>query len=110
MPDMTPEFDLKFMVGNGPDGKARKVHFQCYRDQALWYQTESGTRPDGVVQPGFNFPVPIDDIGTATFLNVDKAMLFMRYIRKHLEFLKNAKKEQERLENEENEENEETKV
>jgi len=30
------------------------------------------------------FPVPIDDTGDGTFLNEDKAMLFMRYIRKQL--------------------------
>ena len=33
----------------------------------------------------------MDDTGTATFLPEDKAMLFMRYIRKHIAFLENAK-------------------
>jgi hypothetical protein len=57
------------------DGK--KVHFMFYRQKELWYKTEDG----------FEFPVPIDDIGDGVFLNEDKAMLFMRYIRKHLEMI-----------------------
>jgi hypothetical protein len=52
-----------------------EVHFQYYRDGNFWYLT-TGTN--------FLFPVPIEDIGNATFLAVDKAMLFMRYIRKHM--------------------------
>lgn len=51
-----------------------KVTFQYYRDEKLWYITETG----------FLFPVPIDDIGNATFLASDKGILFMRYIRKHI--------------------------
>lgn len=49
--------------------------FQFYKDKSLWYKTEKG----------FVFPVPIEDIGSATFLAHDKAILFMRYIRKHIE-------------------------
>lgn len=52
----------------------KKVKFQFYRAGHLYYQTECG----------FVFPVPIEDIGEATFLQEDKAMLFMRYIRKAL--------------------------
>lgn len=36
--------------------------------------------------PGyFKFPVPISDIGNATFNREEKALLMMRYIRKHIE-------------------------
>lgn len=66
---------LKDMVSAG-----KKVHFLYYHDSNLWYATESG----------FEFPVPIEDIGTATFMNEDKAMLFMRYIRKHLDLIASA--------------------
>jgi hypothetical protein len=52
-----------------------QVNFMHYFDGDLWYRTDSG----------FEFPVPISDIGNATFLARDKALLFMRYIRKHLE-------------------------
>lgn len=55
--------------------KDQKVNFQYYRDKELWYTTDSG----------FLFPVPISDAGTATFLREDKAILFMRYIRKYKE-------------------------
>ena len=58
-----------------------KVKFKFYRDGSLYYQTETG----------LEFPVPISDIGNATFLNEDKAILFMRYIRKYLESDKNSK-------------------
>lgn len=55
----------------------QRVHFQYYRDKELWYKTDTG----------FLFPVPISDAGTATFLNEDKAILFMRYIRIYKEEL-----------------------
>lgn len=52
--------------------ESRQVKFEYYRDGALWYKTEF----DEI------FPVPIDDIGNATFQATDKALLFMRYMRK----------------------------
>jgi hypothetical protein len=55
----------------------QKVSFQFYRDGQLWYTT----------QTGFEFPVPIAEAGTATLLAQDRAILFMRYIRKHVEYL-----------------------
>jgi len=60
---------LKEMIVNN-----QKVRFSFYRDGNLWYETECG----------FRFPVPITDAGTATFAAEDRAILFMRYIRKHL--------------------------
>ncbi|MBE0525354.1 MAG: hypothetical protein IH631_00305 [Candidatus Thorarchaeota archaeon] len=63
----------------------QKVQFQFYRDKELWYKTETG----------FEFPVPIEDIGNAIFLAEDKALLFMRYIRKHLNKIEDARKEME---------------
>ena len=55
------------------------VKFSHYFDGNLWYTT----------QDGFDFPVPVpvSDAGTAKFLAEDKAMLFMRYIRKHMELI-----------------------
>ncbi len=61
----------------------KKVRFSFYRDKELWYVTEDG----------FEFPVPIHDVGNATFMAEDKAILFMRYIRMHLEMLDKARKE-----------------
>lgn len=58
----------------------RVVRFTRYRTQNLWYKTESG----------FEFPVPIEEAGEATFLAEDKAIFFMRYIRKHVEACKAA--------------------
>lgn len=59
-----------------------KVKFEYYRDGNLFYSTETELL----------FPVPIDDTGNATFLREDKAMLFMRYIRKHLDTIKKIDK------------------
>ena len=52
----------------------QKVRFRFYRDSELWYSTECG----------FEFPVPVGDTGTGTFLAEDRAILFMRWIRKHM--------------------------
>lgn len=65
--------DIKSML-KAEDGAPRQVRFLRYRAGNLWYVTETG----------FEFPVPIADIGEATFLAEDKATLFVRYIRKHL--------------------------
>lgn len=51
--------------------------FEYYRDQALWYRTSAGLL----------FPVPVSDIGTATFLRTEKATVMMRWIRKYLALL-----------------------
>lgn len=64
--------NLKDMVSGG-----KLVTFTHYFDGNLWYKTDDN----------FSFPVPTSDIGTATFLASDRAMLFMRYIRKHLELI-----------------------
>lgn len=58
------------------------VHFVEYRKDNLWY-TISGYE-------NFVFPVPIEDTGDGIFKSNDKGMLFMRYIRKHLEAIKNG--------------------
>lgn len=61
------------------DGK--RVTFKFYRQHELWYVTDDG----------FEFPVPIDDIGDGIFLNEDKAILFMRWINKHLKMIATEK-------------------
>jgi hypothetical protein len=73
---MEHNMSIKDMVANG-----RQVQFVRYKEGELWYVTECG----------FEFPVPVSDTGEATFLAQDKAMLFMRYIRKHLEMLEKAR-------------------
>ena len=66
---------LKEMVA-----KDKTVSFMYYRSGNLWYTTEDN----------FVFPVPISDIGDATFSHQDKAILFMRYIRKYMAELESA--------------------
>ena len=64
--------------------KDKSVHFSFYCEDTLWYKTDDG----------FEFPVPVSDIGNATFIAKDKATLFMRWIRKHKEFIDKAREEQ----------------
>lgn len=59
----------------------KQVTFEFYRKGELWYKTEDG----------FMFPVPVEDTGDGTFLKQDKAMIFMRYIRKQLEMIEKEK-------------------
>jgi hypothetical protein len=68
--------DIKAMVSGG-----RKVRFRSYREGDFWYETECG----------FVFPVPVADIGNAPMLHEDKAILFMRYIRKHAALIDRAR-------------------
>lgn len=51
------------------------VEFQFYLDGNLWYLTS---------ETNFLFPVPISDCGNARFFARDKGIMFMRYIRKHM--------------------------
>ncbi len=71
---------IKDMVKDG-----KKVKFLYIKIDELWYETECG----------FKFPVPTirEEIGEATFLAEDKAMLFMRYIRRHIAYLEASKNE-----------------
>ena len=54
--------------------KDKVVNFLYYKEGELWYATECG----------FKFPVPISDTGTASMNVQDKAILFMRWIRKQI--------------------------
>lgn len=49
--------------------------FLYWRDNAMWYQTETG----------LVFQIPVADLDTAQVLAVEKSMVLMRWIRKHLE-------------------------
>jgi hypothetical protein len=69
---------LKEMVNNH-----QKVRFQYYRDHELWYATEGG----------FEFPVPIDDTGTGIFKAEDRAIRFMRWIRKQIAVVEQGRRE-----------------
>lgn len=55
--------------------KNKRARFVYFREGNFIYRTDNG----------FQFPVPFTDIGNATLLAEDKALFFMRWIRKHLE-------------------------
>jgi hypothetical protein len=60
---------------------AGRVKFVRYQDGELWYACEDG----------FEFAIPKEDLAGAVFLAEDKGMLFMRWIRKHMEMIAKAK-------------------
>lgn len=60
-----------------------KVRFQFYRSGTLYYETEKGLL----------FEVPCSDAGDAVFNSEDKAIMFMRWIRKQLEANEEGKRE-----------------
>ena len=60
--------------------KDRNAEFQYFRDNKLWYKVGD-----------FLFPVPVEDIGMATFNRDDKAIYFMRWIRKFNQEIENGK-------------------
>ena len=63
------KYDIKEMVKD-----SKKARFVRFRKGELIYVTECG----------FEFPVPVDDVGDGIFNAEEKAMLLMRYIRKHI--------------------------
>ena len=67
--------NLKEMVSDN-----KKVRFVYYKLNQLWYETECG----------FRFPVSINDTGDGVFKAEDKALYYMRYIRIHIKYLKDA--------------------
>jgi len=57
--------------------KDNTVHFLKYRHQVVYYTVAY----DGT---DYMFPVPLDDVGDATLNATEKAITYMRYIRKAL--------------------------
>jgi len=68
------EYDIKELV------KDNVVRFDSYRQGFFYYNLYNPNKtPNGET---YQFPVPIDDIGTATMLAHDRAITYMRWIRK----------------------------
>ena len=67
--------------------KDQTARFVFYRDECLFYETDNG----------FQFPVPVADAGSATFNSEERAILLMRYIRKHIAKTESAKVKQEQV-------------
>lgn len=65
-----------------------KVHFSFYRDKEFWYEHDNG----------FAFPIALDEVEgpkcRATLLDEDKAIYFMRWMKKYIEAAKKEANEQ----------------
>jgi len=72
--------------------------FVKYEDGKLWYQiiwvddNHPLGGPDGRTVL-FDFPIDVNDAGGGAFGHVEKGLYLMRWIRKHLEYLKAAQSE-----------------
>lgn len=55
--------------------KDKRVHFDFCRGTSLYYKTDDN----------FLFEIPISDLGDAVMPRDDKAILYMRWIRKQME-------------------------
>jgi len=71
---LLPAMDIKDIVKNNT------VRFAKYRQGIAYYAVRVPSEDADYI-----FPVPLSDIGDATLLATDKAMVFMRYIRKAIE-------------------------
>lgn len=58
--------------------KDNSVEFHYYRAGVIYYSVTYNDE-------AYTFPVRLDDVGDATLMKQDKAILFMRYIRKAIE-------------------------
>lgn len=67
------ELNIKYHVNDN-----KKVSFQFYRTGILYYKTELG----------LTFEIPISDAGAGIFPLEDKAINYMRWIRRQLEKIK----------------------
>ena len=71
--------NIKDIVSGG-----KMVSFVEFKNNALWYET------DGLVK--FKFPVPVSDItGEAALLPTEKAMSLMKWIRVHIQLIRDSK-------------------
>lgn len=61
--------DIKSIV------KGVNAHFLSYREGTFYYQTDNG----------FKFTVPLEDIAGATLPASDKAIFFMKWIRRAID-------------------------
>lgn len=75
----------------------RPCEFVRYQDNTLWYRVSwwnelrSGETYTAGVFENFDFPVPLDSHAAGVFEAEMKAVNLMRWIRKHIEFLTEAR-------------------
>ena len=73
----TPKYiDPKTVVIKEHVNEGQMVHFEYFRDEAFWYRTDKGLL----------FPIHMKEAlaGKATFLVHDKAIYYMRWIRRYV--------------------------
>jgi hypothetical protein len=63
----------------------RTAVLERYNGGKLWYMIECD---DGSLFQHFRFPIPVEDSGEGDFLPEMKGINLMRWIRKHIEHLK----------------------
>lgn len=74
--------------------------FERYQEGVLWYKVSYNWHADVLGDSDgyldyISIPVPIDDAGGGSFEPKMKGLSLMRWIRKHLELINDAKRQQE---------------
>ncbi len=72
--NLLPQFKILDLI------KDNHVYFLEYRKGVLWYYIHAEEVP-GLPTNTYKFPVPITDIGDATFCTKERAIMTMRYLR-----------------------------
>ena len=74
--NLTRYVDPKSVVIKEHVKEGQKVHFQYFRDNEFWYKTDGGLL----------FPISLKEAqtGRATFLSCDKAIYYMRWIKRYV--------------------------
>jgi len=76
--------NIKDIVKNNTVSFDRYRHGVMYYKVDVWEPSEHAVMLDRIPIT-YSFPVPLDDIGDATLPAEEKAIMFMRYIRKALD-------------------------
>jgi hypothetical protein len=67
-----------------------QARFLKYENGNLWYYVLYSEDDDYNKPRQFDFPIPVADAGDGAFLSSDKAITYMRWIRKHIDYLNEA--------------------
>ena len=82
---MVQTISIKNLVKNN-----NPVKFDSYRQGFFYYnvgldESQEDNYQGYITTTKYQFPIPLDDVGTATLLKEDKAITYMRWIRKAIE-------------------------
>lgn len=72
--------NIKDFINRNAHGELNPAWFEYYRSGVMYYQVWNTS--DKYL---YRFPIRLDDVGNGTLDDIDKAIFFMRWIRKAIE-------------------------